>query len=196
MYTPVSTSSHRRTNRVNVPVYVCLPVCVHTVRSKLYTCVALQSHCWASIFSTGGTFYSLSVIALSPPTATIYPMLPLEEGSLFEFPHPMPTPTSPFFCVFLCASVFWEGFSLSSWRIWWVWVRDCCYCGPAKPFETLYMILVCTNKLDLTCLQLHHSYVCCLSARLVMFPGFAIICSPLCLLKRSPGIYHEVLIAM
>lgn len=110
MYTPVSTSSHRRTNRVNVPVYVCLPVCVHTVRSKLYTCVALQSHCWASIFCTGGTFYSLSVIALSPPTATIYPMLPLEEGSLFEFPHPMPTPTSPFFVFFYVPVFFERGF--------------------------------------------------------------------------------------
>ncbi len=137
------------------------------------------------------------------------PCCPRRKDLSLNFPyhaHTLPL----FFCAFCYVPRFLErGFPCLLREFGWVWVRNCCCCGPAKLFETLYMILVCTNKLDLTCLQLHHSYEACLclnqsgslcslspSARLVMFPWFAIICSPFCLLKRSPGIYHEVLIAM
>lgn len=102
----------------------------------------------------------LFVVALSPPMATIHLMLPTEEGPLSEF---FPCRAFPHlvFCVSLFANVFLRGIFLVFLENLWVWVRNCCCCGPAYPFETLYMILVCTNKLDLTCLQLHHSCEAC-----------------------------------
>lgn len=109
---------------------------------------------------TVATFCSLFVIAPSPPTATIHPMLPTEEGSLFEFPRPMLTPTPTFFSFcFVMRQCFLRGVFL-------VFLENLgesgsgtvAVAGQQNTFETLYMILVCTNKLDLTCLQLHHSY--------------------------------------
>lgn len=87
---------------------------------------------------------------------------------------PLPTPT-PFLFVFCYVPRFLErGFPCLLREFGWVWVRNCCCCGPVKPFETLYMILVCTNKLDLTCLQLHHSYEAC-----VCLNQSGSLCSPL-----------------
>lgn len=151
-------------------------------------------------------------LLLCLPLAATYSPHAFREGrtSLILFSS-FALPTSSFLCfvtcqgfprgVFLVLFCFFRDFAPA-------WVRNCFCCGAAKLFETLYMISVCTNKLILTCLQLHHSYkarmclnqsgslVHCQSAQVVTFPWFAVICSFLCLLKRSPGIYHEVLIAM
>lgn len=160
-----------------------------------------------TVYCTHFSFCVLQLLLSLPLTAT-YPCFPWRKDLFFFSLLPsLPPP----FCVLLCAKVFWEGYSslFVFFREFVLgWVKNCFCCGAAKPFETLYMILVCTNKLILTCLQLHHSYkarlclnqsgslVHCPSAQLVTFPWFAVICSSLCLLKRSPGIYHEVLIAM
>ena len=80
----------------------------------------------------------------------------MKEESLFDFPLPCPCHPLHFLCQDFLRGVFLVFLVFRS-----VWVRDCCCCGLTKPLETLYMILVCTNKLDLICLQLHHSYEAC-----------------------------------
>lgn len=108
------------------------------------------------VFSTVATFF---IIALSPPTATIHPMLPTEEGALFEFPHPCPPPPLFMFCyvpsflrgVFL---VFLEKLGESE-------SRTVAVVGLQSPLRHCIWYWVCTNKPDLTCLQLHHSSEAC-----------------------------------
>lgn len=104
-------------------------------------------------------FLFFFVIAPFLPTAPIAPYAAHEEWSLW-ISSPVPTPS---FLLFFCyvPRFFERGFPRRLSEFGSVWVKNCCCFGPAKPFETLYMILVCTNKLDLTCLQLHHSYEAC-----------------------------------
>lgn len=167
-------------------------------------------HTHLLLYNTTVMFLCAAIIFVIVSSTCCYLCFPWRKDlfdSLFLF-----CPPYLLLFVLLRAKVFWEGYSLFCFVFFRdfapAWVRNCFCCGAAKLFETLYMISVCTNKLIMTCLQLHHSYkarmclnqsgsfVHCQSAQDITFPWFAVICSSLCLLKRSPGIYHEVLIAM
>lgn len=141
-----------------------------------------------------------------PPTATIHPMLPTWRNFFLKFPI-LCLPLPPFFSVSY-VPVFFRGVFL-------VFLDNFCESGSGtvvvvgQQSSLIHCIWHWSAQINLTwlcncminmrpaCVWIRVVlFVCCPSARLVMFPWFAIICSPLCLLKRSPGIYHEVLIAM
>ena len=138
----------------------CLPssgVAVHTVHCKLYcvlhcvyTIPLLGSHCSLfcycpfscySYFSPRAAHRGRISLWISPSAALSHSVFFVCFVMFKWF----------FFLVFFAGGrgvflIFLENFKQ------WFWVRNCCCCcGPAKPFETLYMTLVCANKRRLVC---------------------------------------------
>lgn len=179
---------------------------MHTVNCIHFHCVCMHMLGYKPVVLFKYLF-QLSVHFLSRLQLLLHPMLPTKERYLFESPFPCPTPF-PFLLFCYMPVFFWEGLFLSPYNLGQSGSGSVAVVGQQSPLR--HCIRYWSVQINLAWLVCSYIIVAktmcvwirvvlsvrCLSARPVVFPWFAIICSPLCLLKRSPGIYHEVLIAM
>jgi len=145
IYIDTSTSCCRRT-------LACTEIFRCILGSPYSVVYSFNMYEWAGLFGWLQLCLCVSLLLFSH---LLHPIL--YRGKDLRVSPPM-LPLPLLFSVLLCAKVFLRGIPCFYREFKPVWVRNCCFCGLAQTFETLYMTLVCTNKQNLTRLRLRHSY--------------------------------------